>query len=358
MKIGIDIQSTQGNKTGIGFYVENLINELKAYNDIELSCYKHPAEHDLNTLERLYWENVTLPKKAERSGVEIMHIPGFAGTRRQGKYKKITTVHDLIGMIYPENLGLASRFYWQKWLPFCVKNSDAIIAVSEHTKKDIVRLLGVPEEKVHVVLSAVDPVFRPIKDVEDLDRVRKKYNLHQNFILNLGTIEPRKNICGLIQAFSDHVSNSRKDTSLVIVGKKSWGFEEAAKKIKELGIDNRVQFTDYIEDEDLPALYNLSKFFVFPSFYEGFGFPVLEAMSCGKPVITSNVSSLPEIASGAAILIDPSDNISLSEAISELDNNEKTRVELSEKSIKRASDFSWAKTALQTIEVYRKVVKT
>ncbi|MGB2878861.1 MAG: glycosyltransferase family 1 protein [Candidatus Omnitrophota bacterium] len=357
MKIGIDIQSTQCNVTGIGYYVRNLIRHLGDIPGTEFFYYKYPGDRDLNTPGRIYWENVGLTGLAKKDNIDILHIPGFAGPMIKGKYKKITTVHDLIGMIYPGNLSPVSRFYWQKWLPACVRNSDMIIAQSECTRKDIMRLLNVPAEKIRVILQASREDFRRIEDDEKLAAIRDRYGLPSEFVLSVGTIEPRKNITGLVEAFADYVKEADRDLKLVLVGKKDWGYGDVEKKIRESGLGSKAVFVGYVPDSDLPAIYNLAKFFVLPSFYEGFGLPVLEALSCGKPVISSNVSSLPEITGDAAILVDPHDIRQLREGIKRVDGDSSFRSELSNRALEHAKKFSWKETAVKTLEVYKEVIE-
>jgi glycosyltransferase involved in cell wall biosynthesis len=357
MKIGIDIQSTCGKKTGIGYYARNLTDGLKRNCTHDLSCYCNNRHNDLSTLQRMRWENIALPSMAKKGGVDLLHIPGFAGPRKRHKFKKITTVCDLIGMIYPENMGRVSRFYWQKWLPQCVKSSDLIIAISDHTKRDIIRLLDIPEERIRVTLLAADRRFVPVNDGMKLEELRLKYNLPKRFMLTVSTIEPRKNICGLIKAFDGYIKDSKlSDLCLVITGNKGWGYAKAYGLVKNLGIEDRVFFTDYIEDNDLPYLYNLAEFFVYPSFYEGFGLPVLEALSCGKAVISSNTSSLPEVTGEAALLISPENTEQLKDAIKVLDTDKGLREELAAGALVQARKFSWEKTVEQTIKVYEEVL--
>ncbi len=355
MKIGIDVQSTSGKSTGIGFYTKNLITYLEKTNEVSFVKVKSVKE-DLNTLERMKWENIDLFAEVKREGIDLLHIPGFAGPMFNAETKKVTTVHDLIGMVYPENLGFASRFYWQKWLPACVKKSDHIIADSMNTKRDIVRFLGIPEDKIRVILIAVDPRFKPIDDVEELKRVTDKYDLPDHFILNVGTIEPRKNIRGLLEAFARYVDEYNGKMELVLVGKKDWGYKQVEGKLKDLGIDKRVFFTDYVEDKDLAVFYNLAKVFVYPSFYEGFGLPVLEALSSGCSVIASDRSSIPEIVGDAGILVRPDDINGLSGHLSNFDKSDHLAEDLSCKALERAKMFSWEKTAEETLEVYRRVL--
>ena len=355
--MGIDLQSTVGEKTGIGYYASSLFDFLsRDHKEINLEAFKKDRQTDLNTLERMFWENVALPGAAERSGVDILHIPGLAGPRMRRRFKKVTTVCDLIGMIYPQNLGPMSRFYWGKWLPACVNSSDRIIAISECTRNDVVRFLNVPEKNVEVIYLACEKRFKPITDRVHLDEVRTKYSFPGRFCLNLGTIEPRKNVSGLVKAFASYLGRSDSDLRLVIAGKKGWAYNKVCAEIKERGLEGKICFADYVEDEDLPALYNLAEFFVYPSFYEGFGLPVLEALSCGRAVICSNSSSLPEVAGEAALMVDPESSGDLSTAIEKLDTDIDFRGTLSIKALAQAKKFSWHITAENTAKVYRGIL--
>jgi glycosyltransferase involved in cell wall biosynthesis len=356
MKVGIDIQSTKGRKTGIGYYAGSLITEFNKIKDIDIISLCSSDFSDMNTPRRVFWENFQMPAMASKHDLDVLHVPGFAGPRRRCMHKKITTVCDLIGMIYPENLAPVSRFYWQKWLPACIKNSDALIAISEHTKRDIVRILGIPENKIYVTLLAADPVFRPIYDTEKLEAISQKYRLPENFMLALGTIEPRKNMPRLIEAFANYVNKTDTDLFLVMVGKQDWGYDKVVEIIKKRQIAERIKFTGYIDEDDMPGIYNLAKFFSYPSLYEGFGLPVLEAMACARPVICSNSSSLPEVAQDAAILVDPLDVKEMEMAIEKFDTDDRAREDFSARATLQAAKFSWKKTAIKTIDVYKEVL--
>jgi len=355
MKVYIDAQSISGKKTGIGIYTENLMSNLMGIDGLELVPLSYEGKDGLGTAGRIYWENLKIPVKINKRDCDILHIPGFAGPRYAG-VKKVTTVHDLIGMIYPMNLSAFSRFYWQKWLPACVKGSDMIIADSENTKNDIIRLLDVPREKIKVILLAADAKFNtmyPDKAVADM--LREKYGLPEEFMLTVGTVEPRKNLPGLVEAAALYRMENKKTIDIVIAGDKGWGYEQLMGKVRSLGMEENVKITGYLEEEELPVMYKLAKFFVYPSFYEGFGLPVLEAMSCGTPVICSSASSLPEITGDAGILVDPDDVPGLKNAIKEMDGDPGLRKEFSGKGILRAKRFSWRYTAEETYKVYKEV---
>ena len=356
IRIGIDIQSVSGQVTGIGYYTQNLIKEYSSIPDADFCYYKSAKGDEPNTIDRMLWENIHLRSMAKRDKVDVLHVPGFAGPKSIGSIKKVTTVHDLIGMIYPQNLGLVSRFYWQRWLPACVKNSEHIIADSENTKKDIMRLLRIPEKAISVVYLAVDSRFKKIEKNNAQKEVLKKYKIDKKYILNVGTVEPRKNIINLIEAFRLFMQASDDtDMILVIAGKKGWDYQRCFSKAKDLDIAGSVIFCDYVSDEDMPILYNNAESFVYPSLYEGFGLPVLEALSCGIPVVCSNVSSLPEVAGNAALYIDPGSIESIKEMLLESVYSKETIRDLSAQALLQAEKFSWKTTAEQTMGIYRKV---
>ncbi len=356
MKIGIDAQSTSGEKTGIGYYTKNLLRQFAQAKGIDICQYKNNSSKDLATLKRVKWENIDIPHFAKKDKIDILHIPGFAGPLFKSRYKKITTVHDLIGMIYPENLAPASRLYWQRWLPACIKTSDFIIADSENTKNDIIRLLNVSSAKIKVIYLASDESFRPVTRLQEHKAVLSKYGISKKYILNVGTIEPRKNISSLIVAFGQYVKETkRSDLQLVLAGKKGWDYTNCFNKAKESGAADNIIFNDYVSDNDLIILYNYAEAFAYPSFYEGFGLPVLEAMSCGTPVICSKLSSLPEITADAALAINPGDINSIKNALSVMMGNESLKNEFSRKAVEQAKRFSWEKTAEQTLNVYREI---
>jgi glycosyltransferase involved in cell wall biosynthesis len=203
---------------------------------------------------------------------------------------------------------------------------------------------------------AADPVFRPIYDTEKLEAISQKYRLPENFMLALGTIEPRKNMPRLIEAFANYVNKTDTDLFLVMVGKQDWGYDKVVEIIKKRQIAERIKFTGYIDEDDMPGIYNLAKFFSYPSLYEGFGLPVLEAMACARPVICSNSSSLPEVAQDAAILVDPLDVKEMEMAIEKFDTDDRAREDFSARATLQAAKFSWKKTAIKTIDVYKEVL--
>jgi len=353
MKIGIDVQSTLGRKTGIGVYTHNLLQALRRvapqHEYVELSWGR---TRELRTHQRLWWQQVELPRRARSAAVEVLHVTGFDAPWWR-PCPTLLTVHDLIGLLFPGNFPLVSRFYWSYWLPRTVRWADQIIADSEHTKRDLIRLLNIPPERIKVVYPGVDKVFQPIEEQAALEALRHKYSLPPDIILYVGTLEPRKGLDILIIAYSVLVADIPHH--LVIAGKKGWYTESLFCQVEALGLRERVHFIGYVADEDLPGLYNLANLFVYPSRYEGFGLPPLEAMACGVPVVCSNAASLPEVIGDAALLVPPDNVEALVVAIHKVLNDKNLRAEMRTKGLEQAKKFTWEETARRTVEIYEKM---
>lgn len=354
MKIAIDTQTTLGQKTGFGYYVENLVKELKKVDVNNVYRLISPKkEKDFNSPQRLIWDQFILPAKVRKENVDILHQPAFSAPIFLKK-PIVVTIHDLIAIHYPKDIPFWSSQYFGKWMPFSYRFADHIISVSEHTKKDIISLLRVPEEKVTVIYHAAREYFRPIKDKRELDRIRRKYNTGDNYILHIGTLNPRKNLHFLINVFSK-VSYQHRNLKLIIAGKEGWYYDNLKDQVNKLGLQNRVLFVGYVDEKDKPALYSGACLLAFPSLYEGFGFPILEAMNCGLPVVASNRSSIPELVSNAGILLNPKDESGWIIAINKMLSDNKLHRKYTDLGLKRAKNFSWKITAEKTIAVYEKV---
>lgn len=372
MRIAIDVQATIQQKSGIGQYAEALIKHL----DRERHTYfflkptpRHSREsgnpeRDLSTLQRIYWESFQLPYEAKKAKADLIHTVGFSAPRL-GSCKVVSTVHDFIGKVLPNrflNLGWGARFYWKHWLPSSFKKADHIIASSENTKRDILRFLSYPENQISVIHLAADACFRKIDKKEALDVISAKFVIpakagipFKEFILSVGTLEPRKNLKNLISAYSILPREIRKSYPLVIIGKPGWGGDELSRLVRELSLDQDIHFIGYVETDALVFFYNAATLFVYPSLYEGFGLPLVEAMSCGTPVISSNISSIPEVVSDAALLVDPSDPLGLADAMKSLLLDFSLRKILSERGLSRSKAFSWERVAKLTTGVYESV---
>lgn len=239
-----------------------------------------------------------------------------------------------------------------------IKNrADAIIAISNHTKMDCIKYLGIPEEKIRVIYEAADEIFKPEKIKEEMkNHLKDKYGIEFPFILSVGTLEKRKNLPNVLKAFY-RLKKTGNHHKLVIVGKIGWKYNKIFSTMEELDLKKDVIFTGYVPDEDLVKIYNAADLFVFPSIYEGFGLPPLEAMACGCPVITSNTSSLPEVVGDAGVTVDPYDDKALADEMHRILSNDGFKTELSKKSLERAELFSWRQTAKETWNVYEEVSK-
>jgi len=286
------------------------------------------------------------------AGVDLFHATEHL-LPRLSSIRTVFTLHDLIFLFHPETHKPLNRWFLTLMMPRFLRAADAIIAVSECTKRDAIRFYGIPEENITVIYEGVNPRFRPVGP-EAMAAVRARYDLPEHFILYVGTIEPRKNLTVLLEAFSN-LQSAICNLHLVFVGKKGWLYEGFFRRLRELGLEDRVIFTGYVPDEDLPAIYSAAELFVFPSLYEGFGLPVLEAMACGTPVVCSNTSSLPEVAGDAALLVDPTDVCALAGAMERALRDETLRATLRVRGIERARRFTWARAAQETMQVYENV---
>lgn len=364
MKIGM-VTAFLGNlRAGTWTYTWNLLKQLRerpgfaaidreqrllpGLGDIDVNAY--PGGGDL--LAKFFWPNFTLPDKAAAEGFDLVHCTTPYGTFRKTGYKKIITICDVTPLLFPETHGRMNVWHHRFVLPAILKQADHIITISEASRADIIRCFKMQEDKVTVTLLAADRMFKPAPDGIPGDDV---VNLPRPYILNVGTLEPRKNLAGLLRAFAAARRRGLQQ-KLVITGARGWGNSPLAGLVRDLALDDAVVFTGFVDDNDLPHLYKGADFFVYPSLYEGFGLPILEAMGCGTPVITSNVSSMPEVAGDAALLVDPRSEDELASAMLRVAGDGGLRAGMREQGIIQASSFSWEKTAQDTLAVYGKVL--
>lgn len=373
MKVGIDGQFF-GASTGIGRYTSYLVGGISkwACDETELTivvgrdrdCGAWSSGVRVTMVppaHRLIWANLHAPWVMHTERFDVYHavdnlsLPLFWP---KGRTRCVLTIHDLIPLLFPQSVRPRHRYYFRFAIGRLVQTADAIIVDAESTKRAILERFKVSENKITVIYLGVDRArFHPIDDEGVITRVRERYGVgSEPFILFVGNIEPRKNLSVLIRAFAEIVKSSRIDTDirLVIAGSKGPLAQEVLALPSRLGLTARVIFPGVIGDEDLPALYSGASLFVFPSLYEGFGFPVLEAMSCGTPVISSNTSSLPEVAGDAAVLVHPTIS-DLRDAILKLLTQTTLRDELRQRGFDRVRQFSWDETARRTWLVYKKV---
>jgi glycosyltransferase involved in cell wall biosynthesis len=265
----------------------------------------------------------------------------------------VLTVHDLIFERFPEHHTWTNRFFLKLGMPLFVRAADAIIAVSQHTRRDLTELYNVPAAKIHVIYEGIDERFAAV-DLPGIAVMREKYGIERPYLLMVGTLEPRKNHAAALRALS-RLKADGCPHCLVIAGGHGWLFDPIQTLVGELGLSADVLFTGRVPDDDLPALYSGADCFLMPSLYEGFGFPVLEAMACGTPVVCSNRSSLPEVAGDAALLVDPEDEDRLASAVGHLLADVHLRSQLRQRGEKQAAGFQWVECAAETVQIYVEV---
>ncbi len=277
--------------------------------------------------------------------VPLAHIP------------TVLTVHDVVYVTHPEWHKAWNHRFLSLAMPIFARRARAIIAVSEYTAGEAVALLHADPARVHVVYEGVDARFRPVRDPEALARVRARYRLQEPFILFVGAIEPRKNLPLLLRAFAALCREPGLQHQLVIAGGKGWLYDEVFATAEGLGLGERLRFTGYFPDEDLPALYSAAEFLAHPEQYAGFGLPPLEAMACGTPVVAADATSLPEVVGGAGLLVPPHDERAWVEALRRLAGDGALRQRLSAAGLAQAARFTWQETARRTAEVYRSTLR-
>ncbi|MFT5874315.1 MAG: glycosyltransferase involved in cell wall biosynthesis [Clostridium sp.] len=376
MKISLDLEPCCNNRSGIGIYTYNIVKNLAGikgiefYGEIFSFLGKNKLDENYKELHiklnmckllsygiyRRIWSR--LPFKYNtilNSHSDIYHFFDYiVPPKIEGKV--ITTIHDMTYTIYPEMVEEKTMKRIKKGIEYSVKRADKIITVSESSKKDIVEFLGVDEKKIEVVYNGVEyERFSASYTKEQQFTVKNKYSIPEKYILYMGTLEPRKNIESIISAFSKLIVNNNiysEEIKLVIAGKKGWLYESIFKLVQKLSLENKVVFTDYIEEEDKPLIYNMASIFIFPSIYEGFGIPVIEAMASSVPVITSTTSSLPEVAGDAAILVNPKDIDSMAKAMKQVLEDKDIRQSMIEKGHTQAKKFNWENSAEKLLSIY------
>jgi glycosyltransferase involved in cell wall biosynthesis len=304
-----------------------------------------------NRLARIAWEQVAWPWLAARNQIDLLHSMAFV-TPWLSRRPAVVTVFDLSFMHFPEAFPAAQRWYLTSQTARSVRRARRVIAISESGRQDVHRFFDVPLTRIDVVYPGVDAVYRPLPP-EEIAAFRQRQDLADRFVLHVGTLQPRKNILALIDAFAQAAS---PDVMLVLVGGKGWLFEEIFSRVQALGLQDRVRFTGYVPDEDLPLWYNAASVLAFPSLYEGFGMPVVEAMACGTPVVTADSSSLPEAVGEAGLLFDPQNVAELADRLTAVLHNPDLAATMRAKGLIQAQQFNWEKAGRETAAVYRKAM--
>jgi glycosyltransferase involved in cell wall biosynthesis len=375
MRIVLDLTPTVQHHAGLGRYAEELARALvalKSGDEVRLFYTDPRGRTPAPPLDTLPRQAMRCPNKPWRLSVLLSsytHIPMdpilgggdiFHATDHLlpslHRTRSVFTLHDLAFLTYPETHLPLNRWFLRLMMPRFLRRASSVICVSHHTKEEAVCFYGLDESKVQVIHEGVNPRFQPVQNPETLAAVRSRYGLPERFILFVSTIEPRKNLVTLWEAYRLLRSEGRPER-LVVVGRQGWLYQATLLRLRELGLEGQVLFLGYVADEDLPALYSLATCFAFPSLYEGFGLPPLEAMASGCPVVCSNAASLPEICGEAALLVPPTDVAALTSALRRVLDDQALRGHLRDLGLRQAARFTWQGAAQRTLEVYRAVVR-
>lgn len=366
MRIGIDGRTIFTNPTGIGSYTRNLIKnlaEIDRENEYFVYFDRKKELRDLNKFSNfhqkglhfpIFWTQMRIPLELRKDNVDLYQ--GSNSIPLVHICRTVVTIYDLAFELFPQYFPIKSLLFYKCIVPTAARKADKIITLSYSTKNDLVNFYKIPPSKIEVIYCSVDHFFKPINESVTLQKVLKKYNITQQYILFVGALQPRKNIQKLIEAYVMLKENQKISHKLVIVGGTGWYYSEIFKLKEKFKLKDEVVFTGYVPGADLPFLYNGAELFVYPSLYEGFGIPPLEAMACGTPVITSNTSSLPEVVSDAAVVINPYDVEELAQAMGRILKDNELKKILRKKGLRRAKFFSWRKSAQKTLAVFKETL--
>lgn len=366
MILGFDASSLVGQKSGVGYYAARLLAHLAAGADtgiVERILILSNREVSTPTSRRLeicragrfpvraVWMQLVLPFLLRRLRADLIHYPNFLAPLA-GRTPYVVTVHDMSLAHFPRYHPLKARLLTSTLLPACARNAELVLAPSEATRRDVIRLLGIPGDRVKVIPHAAGSEFRPTPDrAPAMSLVGDA-----PYLLYVGTIEPRKNLVRVLRAFA-RVAASLPNHRFLIVGQRGWLYEDVLREAARPELKGRVVIAGYVSEDQLPALYSTADVFVYASLCEGFGFPVIEAMACGTPVVTSFTSSLGELASNAAWVVDPESEVALAEAMAAVCSDANLRAELRHRGQARAATFSWERTAAETSSAYREALE-
>ena len=374
MRVGIDGKVMALKAGGIGRYALNLLKGmteiLPQHPSIELILYPGPATEVPFSLPPRVQISLRTPRVSSsfirsaclfpvllpRENLDIFHGLDHRGLPLFHKVcPLILSVHDMITWVHPEFFTWKHRWVVHFMLPRMIQQADRIVTISHASREDIAGFFKIDPEKIVVHYLGCEDHFRPAAPAA-IEAIKQKYRLPGDYVLFVGTLEPRKNLILILQALSLLKRRGKwRGLKLAVVGRRGWLYEEIFAKILSWHLEEDVLFLGFVDDRELPTLYSGSLFFIFPSFYEGFGLPVLEAMACGAPVISSNTSSLPEVAGDAAYLVDPRNAEELAWRMETLLESPSEREALRQKGMERAKLFSWSKAAQATLDLYQEM---
>jgi glycosyltransferase involved in cell wall biosynthesis len=372
--IYIDVSAAVNNRAGLGRYARSLTQALlqQQTSSLPVLFYNRTAKAQLPP----EWHNV--PQRSIGMGYKPWRLMVWQGQFMRMSFKRLVpgatlfhatehlllplrgvptvmTVHDLIFLLFPQHHKRLNYWFLKMAMPLFVRRADAIIVVSQATKNDLMRRYGTPDSKITVVHEAAAPHFRVVPDSE-VARVRAKYNLPERFLLSVGTIEPRKNLSRLAEVVA-RLRHSDRGLYWVVVGAKGWLYDEFFARLEALNLGDAVLLPGYVPDDDLPAVFRAATLYVMASMYEGAGLPVLEAMACGVPVVSSRESSMPELGADVPRYFNPYDVDNMTDVIGTVLADENLRAEMAAAGPERATHFSWERAARETLNVYRSVMR-
>ncbi|MEN6344189.1 MAG: glycosyltransferase family 1 protein [Armatimonadia bacterium] len=366
LRIVINACSVTGAATGIGNYTRNLVSALSqtAGQQQYIALRSHRGEgsesqggqlreHVVDTRAPL-WEQLQLPNLLHDLKAQVYHNPAF-GLPVVRTVPQVCTVHDCIPRLFPEYAPPWLRHFFEHWAPVWLRGADHIICASAHTRHDVEHLYGITPSRLSVVHQAADGAYQPVRDPARLEALMVRYGIDAPYVLYVGRIELRKNVAGLLAAFREVRKRVARPLMLVMAGPSEPGTYDPEGVLPPEGRSGDVLVTGYVPTSDLVSLYSGCAVFCLPSFYEGFGIPVLEAMQCGAPVVTSRVSSLPEVGGNACLYVDPYDSVSIADGLECVLGDDVARECMREAGLERSREFSLDRFALQTAAVYQRV---
>lgn len=366
MIVAFDATTLRGRISGVGYYTARLMESLAngagqgilerlvvlSNREVRVPGDERVLVYDRHRFAvRSVWMQLLLPQILRELKPDLVHFTNYVAPLATG-VPYVVSIHDMTLSIVPECHTLKKRLLTSSLIPLVARSAHLILAPSESTRRDIVRLLGIDNGRIRVIPYAASPLFRPVEGGPR--RLEVAYGVRPPYFLYVGTLEPRKNLCRALRAFA-RVAGSLPDHRFVVAGQRGWKYAEVLREAERQELRGRVVFLGYVPEEDLPVLYTHATGFVYPSLYEGFGLPVIEAMACGAPVLTSRSSSLTEIAEGAALLVDPRDEAALADGLYALAADAGLRRDLGTRGRARAAAYSWERTGRETVAAYQEV---